>query len=248
MSAFSWLVSKLLSRRSASVPDAQGHRGTTPTPANDEFAWLQPPENLRDASAWDEYHYQHLVHGIGPPLTDMFCNDRQLVRAMNDLQFRTVLCAGSGLSLEPLALAAAGFQVTALDLSARALRVIAQVPPTPDYISTFLDAHQLRPGGNVEWVAGDIIDVACCPGPFDLIIERRTAQNYPQLADILTPLIGRLSYSGVFFTQCHDGAWRPPARRQHRVGDWLKAQGWQSWTGDGPKPPGRVAWLCTTTG
>lgn len=247
MGVLSWLESKLFPRRSASVPWSRGHRDATPAPARDEFAWLHPPENLRDAIAWDTYHYQHLIHGVGL-LTDMLCDDRQLVTAMHALQFRTVLCAGTGLSREPLALAAAGFHVAALDLSARALQVSAQVSHPPDYTSTFLDAHQLRPGGRVEWVAGDILDRACCPGPFDLIIERRTAQNYPQLADILTPLIGRLSPSGVFFTHCHDGAWRPPAEPQHRVGDWLKAQGWRFWTGSGPKPPGRVAWLYTTTG
>ena len=247
MDVLSWLASRLFPWRSAPVPSSQGHRDTTPAPVNDEFAWLHPPQNLRDGTAWDKYHYQQLIHGVAL-LTDMFCDDRQLVTAMNALRFRTVLCAGSGLSREPLALAAAGFQVVALDLSARALHVTAQVSHPPDYTSTFFDAHQLRPGGSVEWVTGDILDLACCPGPFDLIIERRTAQNYPQLADILTPLIGRLSPSGVFFTHCHDGAWRPLARRRHRVGDWLKAQGWQFWTGDGPKPPGRVAWLHTTTG
>jgi 2-polyprenyl-3-methyl-5-hydroxy-6-metoxy-1,4-benzoquinol methylase len=219
-----------------------------PNPLEDDLSWLHPPKNLRDASAWDQYHYQHLSHGLGPPITDMLCDDRELVTAMNALQFRTVLCAGSGLSLEPLALAAAGFRVTALDLSARALHVIGHAPPSSNYTDTFLDPQQLRPGGSVEWVAGDIMDVACCPGPFDVIIERRTAQNYPELAEILTPLIGRLSSEGVFVTHCHDGAWRPPARPRHRVGDWLKKQDWRFWDGTRTKPPGRVAWLLSTTG
>jgi 2-polyprenyl-3-methyl-5-hydroxy-6-metoxy-1,4-benzoquinol methylase len=219
-----------------------------PSSLADDLSWLDPPKNLRDASAWDQYHYQHLSHGFGPRLTDMFCNDRELVTAMQGLQARTVLCAGNGLSLEPLALAAAGFTVTALDLSARALHVVAHVPPSANYTDTFLAPQQLRPGGTVEWIAGDIVDPACCPGPFDLIIERRTAQNYPQLAEILTPLIGRLSADGVLFTHCHDGGCRPPARPRHCVGDWLKEHGWRFWKGNGPKPSGRVAWLHSTTG
>lgn len=252
MSILSWLVSRFRDRGPASEPRPQAAPADQAHAAagspGDDVSWPHPPTNLRDAGAWDQYHYQHLLHGVGPPLVDMFCDDRKLVSAMNALGCRTVLCAGSGMSLEPLALAAAGFTVTALDLSARALHMIAHVPPGANYAGKFLDPQQLRPGGSVDWVAGDIMDVGCCPGPFDVIIERRTAQIYPDLAEVLTPLIGRLSSDGMLFTHCHDGAWRPPARPRHRVADWLRAQGWRFWDGSGPKPPGRVAWRHLTTG
>ena len=237
-----WLREKVLG---ASPPPPRAMPDCTDA---QQFAWLQPPADLRSAAAWDEYHYLHLTHGFGPPFFDIFSHDHELVGAMNRLRLRTVLCAGSGLAVEPLALAAAGFAVTALDLSERALHLIKSVTPPSGFTRSFFDDHELRPGGTIEWVCGDIIDMTCCPGPFDLIIERRTAQNYPDLSVILEPLVARLSPEGILFSQCHDGGWRPPNPRRHRVGDWLRDHGWPTWNGAGEKPAGRVAWLMTTTG
>jgi hypothetical protein len=217
---------------------------------DDEFRWMFPPDNLRDAAAWDHYHGQHLAHGIGPQLADMFCDDRALVNAMHAGNLRSILCAGSGMSVEPRILAAAGFSVTVLDLSARALEVARRMPPSDGQFLQFLDAGQARRGGSVDWVAGDILDAAACPGPFDVVVERRTAQNYtePLFTEVLSALAARLAPEGILFSHCHDGGWRPPANPRHRVGEWLQAHDWPIWNGQTPKPPGRVGWLFTSTG
>jgi len=51
---------------------------------------------------------------------DMFCDDSVLVRVMNDEGIKRVLCAGNGISQEPKALAAAGMNVVAMDISPQA--------------------------------------------------------------------------------------------------------------------------------
>jgi hypothetical protein len=64
---------------------------------------------------------------------------------------RSILCVGAGISGEPHALAAAGFD--------------AMVP------SEFLEGRT---------VAGDLRDVTICPGPYDVIIERKTLQLFAE--------------------------------------------------------------------
>jgi len=119
--------------------------------------------------------------------------------------------------------------VVALDLSPRALQIAREFPPSDDLLGNFLDLGSLRPGGRVEYVAGDILDSAVCPGPFDLVIERRTAQNYldSERAHLLTALAARLSPHGVLFTHCHDSGWRPPAKPRHVTSELCREQGWQ---------------------
>jgi hypothetical protein len=217
---------------------------------DDELRWLHPPATLRDGRAWDEYWDEHLAHGIGPQFFDMFCDDRMLVTALNACHMRSILCAGSGMSVEPRILAAAGFDVSALDLSTRALQVAQSLPPSDEHFLLFLDPQHIRPGGRVEWVIGDILESEPCPGPFDAVIERRTAQNYtePEFSQVLTSLIARLAPEGILFSHCHDNAWRPPASPRHRVGEWLAQRNWPIWHGQGGKPAGRVGWLSTSTG
>jgi hypothetical protein len=106
-------------------------------------------------------------------------------------------------------------------------------------------------GGTVEFVTGDILESAVCPGPFDVIIERLTAQNYHthDIGSVLNRLAQRLSENGIFFSHSHDGAWKPPAKRRHFTEPWFQEAGWTIWNGHtGRKPPGRVAWLFTSTG
>jgi SAM-dependent methyltransferase len=181
----------------------------------------------------------------------MFCEDRTLVSAMFAQQMRTVLCAGNGISQEPRALAAAGFEVVALDISPRALAIAQECPLRDDVLECFLDPASHRPGGHVEYVVGDILDPAVAPGPFDVVIERRTAQNYPEpeFSLVLSALIARLSPEGILFSHCHDGRWRPPARPRHVTAEWWLARGGIIWDGESrPKPPGQVAMRYTSTG
>ena len=50
-------------------------------------------------------------------LFNLACDNSLLVQVMRDHGLQTVLCAGNGISHEPHRLAAAGFDVTALDIS-----------------------------------------------------------------------------------------------------------------------------------
>jgi len=91
-------------------------RRTRVAPDRDEFRWILPPTALEDPTAWDNYWRDQMTHGVAG-FVDLFCDDGPLVDAMRVNGFRSILCVGTGISREPQALAAAGFDVTALDLS-----------------------------------------------------------------------------------------------------------------------------------
>src|SRR5262249_19762678 len=141
--------------------------------------------------------------------------------------------------------------VMALDISPQAVEIAKNYPFSSDAISQYFEPELLRPGGKVEFVIGDILDTKICAGPFDVIIERLTAQNYlsQDIGIIMDCLAQRLSENGIFFSHSHDGAWRPPAEPRHHTEAWFRNAGWTIWNGhSGRKPPGRVAWLFTSTG
>ncbi len=219
--------------------------------SEDDLSWMDPPRDPRDAQGWNEYWDQHFAHGIGPPLFDMFCDDRELIAAMVQEDKNRILCAGNGCSMEPRALAAAGFDVTAVDLSRRALEISMQFPPSNQLLNTFFDMDALRPGGRVEFVIGDLFDTTVASGPFDMVIERLTAQTYPDedRSRFLAALAGRLASEGVFFSHCHDNRWKPGTEPHHATRRWFQEHGWPIWNGGpGRKPTGRVAWLFSSTG
>jgi hypothetical protein len=164
----------------------------TDNPEDDlDLDWLDPPADPLDSSAWDSYWTEHLRHGIGPPFFDMFCDDRRLVEVMESEGMKTVLCAGSGISQEPSALAEAGFEVMALDLSPRAIAFIRDLRLSSEGFNHFCTQDMRRPGGRVDFITGNILDSKVCPGPFDVIIERLTAQNY--LSGDIGPVLGGLA-------------------------------------------------------
>jgi hypothetical protein len=216
-----------------------------------ELSWLDPPTNPEDVTAWDRYWTEQVEHGLGPPLFDMFCHDHELVTIMNNEGMRRILCAGNGISQEPRALAAAGFEVVALDLSSRATEIARSAELRPERLQHFFDPALSRPGGHVDFVVGDIRDSTVCPGPFDVIIERRTAQLYfsRAIGTILKGLQERLDSNGILLSHCHDGAWKPPGKPRHFTEPWFEDNGWTFWSGDfGKKPSGRVVWIFSSTG
>lgn len=219
--------------------------------ADDESAWLFPPKDVHDPAAWDKYWYDQVTHGFGPGLFDMFCDDERLVRIMFECGLKSVLCAGCGISQEPRALAEAGFEVTALDFSPMAIQIAQMCDFGPDELAHFFDPQLRRPGGCVEFVVGDMLDPGTYPGPFDVIIERRTVQNFApeERPGILEALAARLRPEGVFLSHCHDACWKPPAKPVHATEAWFRECGWPIWSGPPePKPNGKVAWLFTSTG
>lgn len=216
-----------------------------------DLDWLNPPLDPLNASAWDQYWTEHIRHGFGPPMFDMFCDDRHLVEVMNSEGMRTVLCAGSGISQEPRALAEAGFDVVALDISPQAIAISRGFGFSPEGFEHFCEPGMRRPGGHVNFVTGNFLDSALCSGPFDVIIERLTAQNYfdRDLGAVLGALARRLGPEGIFLSHCHDGGWKPPAQPRHFTKQWFQDNEWIIWNGaPSQKPRGQVAWLFTTTG
>ena len=216
--------------------------------AEDDYSWLMPPDTVIDPAMWDKYWRDQITHGVAG-FSDMFCDDGELVDAMRASRFRTVLCVGNGLSQEPRALAAAGFDVTALDLSPFAAEAANQAAPLDDHLVDLLDGRSLSPEGRLEFVTGDLNDADVCRGPFDVVIERRTLQLFRQhdLPAALQAVASRLAARGIFFSHCHDNRWRPPGRPRHACEDWFAAQGWPRWQDEGPVS-GRVAWLFVSTG
>ena len=59
-------------------------------------------------------------------------------------------------------------------------------------------AHNLT----VECVAGDLTNPSVCPGPFDVVVERRTIQLFDDVArdDALVAVTARLAPRGLFVT------------------------------------------------
>jgi hypothetical protein len=217
----------------------------------DVHAILSPPNTTEDPVAWDE-HWRGLVDcGLGG-LSEMFVHDSALVNFMRKNGIHKVLCAGNGISQEPKALGAAGLEVTALDLSPFAVRICEETDFDDDYRRRLLDDELMRPGGSVSYVVGDIMDPTVCPGPYDMIIERRTAQIFEgsSMDEALAALSKRLSGTNAFFTHCHHGAWRPGDKREPRTERWFRDQGWAIWDGRDMVNSGsrRLAWIFLTTG
>src|SRR4051812_18798789 len=71
---------------------------------------LAPPTDRRSSAAWDDYWRRQLSTGFAG-MFDMMFDDQQLVALMRGQGRRRVLVAGNGISIEPRALSAAGFDV-----------------------------------------------------------------------------------------------------------------------------------------
>lgn len=106
----------------------QGRKGIAATvrtqseSLDDDMAWFFPP-CVHDCAVWDRYWQGQATHGLTPPLFDMFCHDAPLIQCLIKRGAKTLLCAGDGISQEPRALAAAGFEVTAIDFSPAAVHL-----------------------------------------------------------------------------------------------------------------------------
>jgi hypothetical protein len=232
---------------------------------------MRIPTETKDAGFWDEWWRDRLAGEFSRPDEDMFPrfhqvplrrernnlsylgydNDDLLAAVMAEYNLRTVLCAGNGVSQEPRALAAAGFDVTALDISPVAVSRAAACHD--DRGLAFCSPHIRRQGGRLEFVVGDLLDTTVCPGPFDAIIERRTVQWFFEYERTvaLSALSGRLRGSGIFLSHCLDDPFPPELGwSQHEVGwfhaseSWFRANGWTIWDGvQSSTLAGRVAWL-----
>jgi Methyltransferase domain len=242
------LLQRWRQERRAGIP---GPIETSPQLPEDDMSWFFPPRDVHDSVVWDRYWHDQVTHGLTPPLFDMFCRDDSLIQCLIKRGARTVLCAGNGMSQEPRALAAARFEVTAMDLSPAAMHLAETWQFTPKQLDGFCTAEQRAPGGSARFVIGDILDRSICPGPFDAIIERRTLQLFPEeeRGTALDALASRLQPNGLFLSHCHDGGWKPPGEPVHQVEQLLRDRSWFiSRRGDPADHAGRMAWLEMSTG
>jgi hypothetical protein len=114
----------------------------------------------------------------------------------------------------------------------------------PDAFTRILDASQLRPGGSLECIAGDLTDPAICPGPYDVAIERKTLQLFPETerGTALAAVAARLNPNGILFTHVHDGRGGPGRPAKHFVEPFLEQCGFTRRTFEASKSAtGRTA-------
>lgn len=175
-----------------------------------ESGKLAIPHDVHDAQAWDRYWSAQIEVGgmIEQGFSDMMSSDAQFIPELAQRGVRTILCAGNGLSTEPLVLALHGFKVTTLDLSTIPRAFVAAIIANPGHLfhgvpgftvrgdAAFsfesdcpidpgvcpqmhrTEGHPPTGGGSLAAVTGDLTNTDICPGPFDAVIERRTVQLF----------------------------------------------------------------------
>ena len=221
-----------------------------------ESGRLSPPRDVHDAAGWDTYWTNQLEVGPADlALSDLMSSDAKLIDLFTIRAVRMVLCVGNGLSTEALSLAMHGFHVTALDISAVASGTLSGALQHPEHHAACIPGFSLRngsfvfgdsgpipaelcpkihqtashrpqAGGTLTFVTGDLVAPDICPGPFDVVIERRTVQLFPEeeRSHALTRLVSRLAERGVFVSHHHDGRAGPGSAR-HYAREWVKSNG-----------------------
>jgi hypothetical protein len=186
--------------------------------------WVTPqaPSDPRDAAGWDSYWSQELSSGGRfTAFNDQFGADPGLPDLIRARGCKTILCVGNGLSSQAAVLAGQGFEVTALDLSPLATQTAVSFRGSA---SSGVDPPE---GDLLKFVCGDLFDPLACPGPFDVVLERRTLQLYgtEDRALGLERLVARLAPRGLFVSRVHMGLWRPGESREHFAKPWLDGHG-----------------------
>jgi hypothetical protein len=218
---------------------------------DDDLEWFWPPSTIADVAAWDKYWRDQISRGLTPPLFDLSNHGGDLAAVMAKLGMRSVLCAGNGISQEPKAFAEAGFGATALDPCAVAMSFAQAWNFGPKDYEFNMGVQPRREGGQAQFVLGDILDSGTCPGPFDAVVERRMLQLFEpeRRPAALAALASRMKENSILLSHTHYGSWRPDQDRTHPLQSLYLDAGWQLWNPhEGPKPPGRVAWLYLSTG
>lgn len=197
------------------------------------------------------------VGALEQGFADQMSSDTTLPGLLARRNARTILCAGNGLSTEAISLALHGFTMTALDISAvpgevfgamvrDAKHPLRRIPgfSLRDDGSVAFDAggsidpelcppmhrsadYSPRGGGSLSFVTGDLMDPQESTGPFDVVVERRTLQLFPEADRLvaLDRLVARLSNRGVFVSQQHEGKLKPGDDRTHYAEAWLASRG-----------------------
>lgn len=218
---------------------------------------LDAPQDMHDRAAWDTYWDNQLSVGtIQQGFSDRMSSSERLPGLLASRGARTILCAGNGLSTEPISLALMGFEVTALDISAVPAQAFANALQDPghafrqipgfdlhDGILRFTgtgpidpgqcpdihrsDDYPPRRGGSLQFTTGDLTDPTICPGPYDVVIQRRTLQLFPKDEQFmaLERLVGRLGTPGTLVTHRHAASLQALSAGAPPMADWLISLG-----------------------
>jgi hypothetical protein len=90
--------------------------------------------------------------------------------------------------------------------------IFSQLDDKNTIFESYYDKSLFKQGGSVEFLEGNIFDLNDCPGPYDIIIERRTIQGFlePQDRDkAVKCLVKRLAKKGILFSHYHDSRGDP---------------------------------------
>ncbi|TYB47508.1 class I SAM-dependent methyltransferase [Nonomuraea sp. PA05] len=136
-----------------------------------------------DKDYWEQHW--HAAMGAHPP-------NPYLVSELGELRPGTALDAGCGGGAEAIWLAGRGWQVTAADLSARALALAAE------------QSAAIQPPGRVRWVEADL--TTWRPDePFDLVMTHYAHPAMPQL-DFYERIAGWVAPGGTLLIVGHSGS------------------------------------------
>lgn len=198
--------------------------------------------NPSDADGWDLF-WKYIISNNQFYYNDFFCSMfsdyNSLASLFKKHGYKTILCAGNGISLEPYFFANEEFSVTALDISSEANKFLANFPLNPSDLRGFYQENypgNKEPAGNfyqeeiskiksVKLVTGDIFNSDCCPGPFDVIITRKTLQCFwgksgEKTFEGMQELLARLSPHGLLYVHTHNtDPWNDA------MIEWVQSQG-----------------------
>jgi hypothetical protein len=224
---------------------------------SDDLDWLRPPKNLHDAAGWDKYWQRQVAEGVigfydwsihDGPLAKLMVKRslRTVLCAGNGVSLEAHALSYAGFQVT-----AADLSAWATEFNRRcrpkpaALRSLLRGPVffRPVFWGSIYNRCQVlgrlaknvaksvlrvkRSGGHVEFLAGDLLDPKFCKGPFDVIIERRTAQLFfgNERNEMLEMLTTRLNPTGILVSHCHVGCWKPGTRPEHLLGPWFEQHG-----------------------
>jgi SAM-dependent methyltransferase len=223
----------------------------------DDLDWVRPPQNVQDAAGWDKYWQQEVADGVigfhdwfihdGPlarilvklGLRTVLCAGNGVSLEPHALSYAGFQVTAADLSAwatefnrkrrpKPTALKSLlyssvffrpifyhSIRETFRRLGWLAERAVKRLQPIR------------RRGGQVEFLTGDLLDPAFCRGPFDVIIERRTAQLHSRKEpnEMLQSLSARLNPRGIFVSHVHMGWWKPGTPRDHILEPWFRQHG-----------------------
>ena len=203
------------------IGDVLASRGSTDFELSTEL-----PAAPSATENWDAYwRLRALSPDVGRDLTPV--SDAVMLRYLfrqnrvhHANRSAAILCVGSGLSLLPHALSAAGFEVTVLEPSGFALRLNQNVAVERSELSAMfrLTCEELGcsledlliPGGSVAWEHGDLFEPNCCPGPYDIIVLTGTFDGVEEftMRSAIARIDARLHADGWVWTVVRNNGFR----------------------------------------